>query len=357
MTLVAWLPVAIITVLHYTTSSHQHWLHDIFRRLYYMPILFGAFSRGLVGGLGVAVVVVAVYTPHAFTHVGHMDPARSLEKSLEMILYVLIGCVAGWLVDRERRKHEDLLATGRKLEEALEEQRRAVDQLIRAGRLAALGEMVAGIAHEIKNPLHSLEGTAEIVDAVVPENAPQRHMWELHLDEIRRLKRVLERFLSFARPAAPERRTTDIVGIVERVRHLVSSQDRQQHVRIVKEDPPTGFDPTLRGDEEQLVQVLLNISLNALQAMAKDGGSLAYSFRRESRGAREYVLVLVSNTGPSIPEGDLERIFDPFVTTKSDGIGLGLSIASRIVEQHDGFIEVANHPQGRGVTFTVCLPV
>jgi signal transduction histidine kinase len=355
MLLLAWLPAAVITVLHYLTGAEHHWFHDVLRRLYYLPIIFGAFSCGLRGSLLVAALVALAYSPHAFTHLTHMDPAATLEKVLELVIYLVVGGVSGVLVDRERKKQRELTQVAEQLREALAEQRRTADQLIRAGRLAALGEMVAGIAHEIKNPLHALRGTAEVVSAVVPREAKEHRMWELHLKEIDRLQTVAERFLSFARPIPLERKTVDLRAVLERTRALVASQARQHKVEVQIAGSVGDPKPVL-ADEQQLIQVLLNITLNALQALGEDGGTVNLSVAEAHRGDRSLHVLQVTNDGPAIAEADLERIFDPFVTTKSDGVGLGLSIASRIIEQHGGFIEVRNQSPGRGVVFSVFLP-
>src|SRR3989339_1250125 len=142
----AWLPLLLITALHYLTNEEHHWFHDILRRLYYLPIILASFLSGLSGGFTVAVAISLLYSPHAFSHLMHMDPANTLEKSLELLLYLVVGSITGVLVDRERQRQGQL-------QKALKEQQSMSDQLIRAGRLSALGELVAGIAHEIKNPL------------------------------------------------------------------------------------------------------------------------------------------------------------------------------------------------------------
>jgi len=348
MWLLVWLPIAAITAVHFTTGPELHWLHDVLRRLYYLPILLAAFTAGLRGGLTSALLVCAAYAPHAFTHLGHKDPAMTLEKALEMVLYLVVGVVAGTLVDRERRRQEQLQA-------ALAEQQRTADQLVRAGRLAALGELVAGIAHEIKNPLHALKGTAEVVDEVVEEGSDQARMWELHRAELERLGQVADRFLSFARPTEPDRQEVDLAEVVSHTRELLAAQARQQGVEVVMTQ---GGSPELvQADPRQLTQVLLNIALNGLAALARNegGGTIRFSIGRETRGGKTLGIVHVQNDGPPIPEADLERIFDPFFTTREQGTGLGLSIASRIVEQHGGFIEVKNGQPG-GVTFSVFLP-
>jgi signal transduction histidine kinase len=172
MVLTAWLPCLAITALHYGSPVHHGWLHEVLRRLYYLPILFAAFSEGLRGGITLSVFAAAVYFPHAFTGLVSRDPADALVKGLEILLYNIVAVVAGLLVDRERGERRKQERLARELSEALAEQRRIEAQLIRAGRLGALGELTAGIAHEIKNPLHALKGTAEILRDVVPPDAP-----------------------------------------------------------------------------------------------------------------------------------------------------------------------------------------
>jgi len=370
MLLAAWVPLTLITLFHYATGPDLYWVHDVLRRMYYLPIILSAFACGLRGGMFVAVVVALAYAPHAFTHILRMDPAHTLEKLLEMVLYLVVGGVTGMLVDRERARQRQLSESARRLGKALEDQQRTSDQLVRAGRLAALGELVAGIAHEIKNPLHALRGTAEVVDPEIRHDSPRRRMWELHLEEIERLKRVADRFLSFARPATLAARTICPRQVVERTAELVGAQARQQGVELVVQ-PPGPEVGAVHADPEQLTQVLLNIAINGIQAMP-GGGSLRLSITRRRRSGRDYMVVSVQNDGPAISKEDQDRIFDPFVTTKANGVGLGLSVASRIMEQHGGFIQVSDPepsgdppvspgekplPPGRGVVFSVYLPV
>jgi signal transduction histidine kinase len=357
MVLVAWIPCLLITILHYRTLVEYAWAHDVLRRLYYLPILFAAFSGGVRGGISVSVFASLIYFPHAFLSLVARDPGDALEKGLEILLYNIVAVVAGLLVDRERREREKQERLARKLSEALEEQRRIESQLIRAGRLGALGELTAGIAHEIKNPLHTMKGTAEILrDAIAPE-APERRMLDIHMEEIDRLAQTAERFLTFARPAPSDRRPLDLREVVNRVASLVETQARREGVRTEVGPYDGGEPPTVMGDADQLTQLLLNIALNGVQAMAGRGsGTLSFSVFPERQGGKEYSCVVLRNDGPAIPEDQLERIFDPFYTTKDGGTGLGLSICSRIADQHDGLLSVRNLPEGRGVEFTLSLP-
>ncbi|MGZ8431149.1 MAG: two-component system sensor histidine kinase NtrB [Candidatus Deferrimicrobiaceae bacterium] len=357
MVLVAWIPCLMITVLHYRTQVEHAWAHDVLRRLYYLPILFAAFSGGVRGGISVSAFASFIYFPHAFLSLVARDPGDALEKGLEILLYNIVAVVAGLLVDRERREREKQERLANKLSEALEEQRRIESQLIRAGRLGALGELTAGIAHEIKNPLHAMKGTAEILrDAIAPE-APERRMVDLHMEEIDRLAQTAERFLTFARPAPSDRRPLDLREVVNRVASLLETQARREGVTTVIDRYDGAEPPTVMGDADQLTQLLLNIALNGVQAMAGRGsGILSFSVFPELQGGKEYSCVALRNNGPPIPEDQLERIFDPFYTTKDGGTGLGLSICSRIADQHDGLLSVRNLPEGRGVEFTLSLP-
>ena len=357
MVLSAWIPCLVITVLHYRTGAHHAWGHDVLRRLYYLPILFAAFAGGLRGGVTVSVFASLVYVPHAFTSLLVQDPADALEKGLEILLYNIVAVVAGLLVDRERRERRQQERLATRLGDALAEQRRIEAQLIRAGKLGALGEMTAGIAHEIKNPLHALKGTAEILRDAVPENVPERRMLELHIAEIDRLGQTADRFLSFARPMPADRRPVEPESLIDRVASLVSTQARKEGVETVVATDRAGDLPNVMGDPDLLVQLLLNIALNGVQAMAPGGGgTLTFSAGTERQGGREHVRIRVANTGPPIPEENLERIFDPFYTTKDGGTGLGLSICSRIADEHEGALAVRNVPGGGGVEFTLSLP-
>jgi len=358
MVLSAWIPCLVITVLHYRTGAHHAWGHDILRRLYYLPILFAAFSGGLRGGVTVSVFASLVYLPHAFTSLLVQDPADALEKGLEILLYNTVAVVAGLLVDRERRERERQEGLAARLGDALAEQRRIEAQLIRAGKLGALGEMTAGIAHEIKNPLHALKGTAEILRDAVPEGVPERRMLELHIEEIDRLGQVADRFLSFARPLPASLRPVDPKSLIDRVVALVAPQARKEGVELVVSAEEAGGLPKVTGDPDLLAQLLLNIALNGVQAMAPEGGgTLTFSLGTERQGGKGYVRVRVANTGPPVPEEDLERIFDPFYTTKDGGTGLGLSICSRIADEHEGALTVRNLPGGGGVEFSLALPM
>lgn len=347
-----WLPIAVITTLHYSTGMEQQWIHDVLRRCYYLPIVIAAFVCGLKGALAAALTTSALYVPHAFLgHVlghHHHDPAGTLEKVLEIVLYNGVGAAAGTLAELERRRRVELVR-------ALDEQQALVGQLVRAGRLSALGQVVAGITHEIKNPLHALAGTAELIDPLIPAEAEERGMWEIHVREIRRLQRIAERFLSFARPGPSELRELDLRDVAGRLRELIDADARGKGIRV-EVDLPAEPVPVL-GDRDQLASVALNIAVNAFEALAEGGGVLriAVASASASEGGRAMAVLRLENDGPPLAEGERARLFDPFVSGRAQGTGLGLAIAARIADQHSGEISAENG--GLGVIFSFRVPL
>jgi signal transduction histidine kinase len=234
-------------------------------------------------------------------------------------------------------------------------QRLAENRLVQAAKLAAVGEMAAGIAHELNNPLTSVTGFAELVLDDLPTEAESRADLELVLREARRARDVVRRLLDFARQSESTRARASLNRVVEDVvalsRHLIHTNGVQLLLNI-QDDLPW-----VLMDENQIKQVMLNLVHNALQAMP-DGGEMEITSIAAPRLGREGVIVSVRDTGMGIPHEDQARIFEPFYTTKGDqgGTGLGLSVTYGIVTDHGGQIEVASQT-GIGSIFTVWLPL
>ena len=345
-----WLPILTITAAHFLTPGTTDWLHDVLRRLYYVPIILAAFLFGLRGSLAVALASSLLYLPHAFlvtVHHGsmlHQDPTGPANKILEILLFNVVGLVTGLLVERER-------AARAELERQMARMQALESQLVRAGRLQALGQLSAGLAHEIRNPLATLKTAAALVGDEIAADSPRRRFVGILQLELERLESLLERFLAFARPAALQVREVEVVEVIERAAALARPQATLRGIGI--ETPPASS-ASLSCDPERLAQVLLNLLLNAVQ-FSPDMGvvEVTHELRVLPHGA--FQTILIRDEGPGVDPACRERIFDPFYTTRPQGTGLGLSIASRLMDEHGGWIEVDNRPTG-GAEFRLYLP-
>ncbi|HYV74057.1 MAG TPA: ATP-binding protein [Candidatus Binatia bacterium] len=223
-------------------------------------------------------------------------------------------------------------------------------QMSRAEHFATLGELAAGLAHEIRNPLAGIAGVLDIASRDLPETSPARNVMEDAKQEAVQINRILTELLDTARPKPPQFRLLDIVGTAEHAVIFARQQAITKRIQIefeVKEAlPPVEHDPA------QINQVLLNLLLNAIQSMDKPGTIRVVLQQTED----DLVAITVNDEGRGIPPEQLTNIFRPFYTTKGHGTGLGLSLARRMVESHGGTIGVQS-TLGQGTRFTIELPV
>jgi signal transduction histidine kinase len=222
------------------------------------------------------------------------------------------------------------------------------NQFSRAEHLATLGEMAAGLAHEIRNPLAGIAGVMEIVGRDLPPNSPAIEVLGEVRHEVLHINRIVSELLEIARPKPPVYRLGNLAAVAEHATLFARDQAAARKVTMeVAKDEPL---PELEFDSGQIHQVLLNLLLNAVQA-CNEGGSVRVEFASHEKT----VTVSVSDTGKGIAPAVLPNIFRPFFTTKGDGTGLGLSLARRIVEDHGGRLE-ATSELGKGSCFTLSLP-
>ena len=447
-------------------------MHLLFRRLYYIPIVYAAFVFGQRGGVLAAVGAALAFAAHAQALVSQ-PLALGLENWLEIVSFGLVGVLFGAIRDTEERRTRDLRQVSLQLEDAykkLEERAiqliniqdytqsilrsitsgvltvgpdgsvatanpaaermlgmsefemvpkpigslfrfdggisadvakvlagrlplalreatlvtangsevhvqastsrmRAVggtvlgavvtledvsdikaltDQLIRADRLAAMGELTAGVAHEVRNPLGVIRASVQLLEDAKGDPGRIHEAAEVIKQEIDRLDRVIKALLDFGRPSKPTLVRTDLNEVLQDIVLFTNRFAKQSNVSITENlDPEL---PLVQGDPDQLKQVFLNLVTNAVQAMDKSGGSITIV----TKGAGEYVEVSVSDTGPGIAPVDLPKVFDPFFTKRAEGTGLGLTIVHRIIDEHEGHIEVESGPGG--TVFNVTLP-
>jgi signal transduction histidine kinase len=283
-----------------------------------------------------------------------------MEKYLEIILYNVVGGITGYLSQKEKERRDQLQRTAQGLEESYRKLQSQTDliigieeQLRRAERLSALGELSAVLAHEIRNPLGSIRGTAEILRDDFSSGDRKYEFLEILIKETDRLNRVVEDFLTLARPLQVERETCDLMAELQETMTLVSGEAAKRGVRL---ELAPSFLPLVRGDREKLKQVFLNLVLNGVQATGRGGCvtiTAVHSGAVEGKPAG--VELSFADTGEGIDPAALPRIFDHFFTTKTGGTGLGLAITRMIIESHGGSIEVES-TVGKGTTIRVRLP-
>ncbi|MBA2493336.1 MAG: DUF4118 domain-containing protein [Acidobacteria bacterium] len=326
--------ITLVTVLHFLTPLDQIVWHEIYQRLYYIPIISAALLFGLRGGLAASLFATLVYFPHIFLHWQHSHFDYSINQYAETVIFNLVGVVMGVLGDRLKRARTRAERSAAEKQEAFNELQKTFEQLLQAEKLAALGELSAGIVHEVRNPLGSIKGAVEILEDELAPNSPRREFSTLAKKEIDRLDKLVGEFLRFARPAKFAFSAANLNEVTESVISLIENQAASQSV-AVKKDFQDNL-PVVLVDVEQIKQVLLNLAINSLQAMP-NGGQLIF----RTSESDEFCACEVMDTGNGIEAEVLPKIFDPFFTTKEKGVGLGLSIAHKIVAQHGGKLAVS----------------
>ena len=466
--------LTLVTALHFyaNVTGGAIMLHVLYRRLYYVPILYAAFVFGKKGGFLTALAAAVPFAAQAQVTLGGVT-GRTIDSSLEVLMYFAIGGLVGSLRDTEERKTSDLRQVSARLEEAykkLEERaiqliniqdytqsilrsitsgvltvgpdgsittvnpaaerllgmseyemvprsigglfrddggleqdvhkvlsgripltlrevrivtgtgrevhvqastsrmravggrilgavvtiedvsevRALTEQLIRADRLAAMGELTAGVAHEVRNPLGVIRASVQLLEDAECDATRVREAGEVIKQEIDRLDKVIKALLDFGRPSKPTMMVTDLVDVLEDVM-LFTSRFASQADVVIDRELPSDL-PRVMSDPDQLKQVFLNLVTNAVQAMEESGGTITVSAAEQG----DFVEVSVSDTGPGIPAEEMGKVFDPFYSTRDAGTGLGLTIVHRIIDEHDGHIEVESSREG--TTFRVSLP-
>lgn len=236
----------------------------------------------------------------------------------------------------------------RMIEQRAQEQRELESQLHLAERLAALGEMVAGISHEIRNPLGIIRSTAELLGEMPDANDTQKRLSGVIKEESTRLNQIVTEFLDFARPQVPNLQECQLEEIIEKNLSFIGPELEKQGIQV--QDNLNGRSFRLRADHDLLYRAFLNILINAIQSM-QNGGTIDIKVEE----ARDTFQIEIEDTGCGISEENADKIFHPFFTTKEKGSGLGLSIVRKIIEGHRGTIDIQSR-EGEGTKVEVQLP-
>jgi two-component system sensor histidine kinase HydH len=339
--------VSVITALHFLTGTEHIYLHGIYQRSYYIPIVLASFWFEILGGLITAVGLSSVYLIHIIRDWGHY-PAYSFQQYAEIGMYLAVAVLVGSLSRAQRRARQRLEAAGAELSAAYQKLNETFDQLRHSDRLASLGQLAAVIAHEIRNPLGSIQGAVDILGAGLPASDPKAEFAQIARKEVTALEKLTREILQFSKPAPPKQLPIDPQEIVEAACRLCADQARRQQVDVRLEQSPA---TRILVDPEQIKQVLLNILINAIQVQPS-GGKIEIRISRDLND----VVISVRDFGPGIAAENLDRIFDPFFTTKREGTGLGLAISYQLVSHNGGRIR-AESPPGQGACFRISFPM
>ncbi|MBZ5642754.1 MAG: hypothetical protein LAO19_08350 [Acidobacteriia bacterium] len=324
--------------------------------IYFLPVLSAAIYFGPVGALAWTTATSLAYLSLLWPALQESDITP--EGYSILTIRVLFFYVAAILVNRfaveNRRQVQRLEDLSAKLEETNKQLRRAEAEARRAERLAALGQLSAGLAHEIRNPLAVIKGSAEMLSRKVAESEPLAAELAGYISsEVNRLNALVIRFLDFARPSKLELRPERLSEIVDRALESSAASFPNAKVKVERDYAP-GV-PEIQADRQLCEQVFVNLITNALQAMDGTDGTLRLSIAPEILNGEPGAGAIVEDSGPGVPPELREQIFNPFFTSKKDGVGLGLSIVAKIVDDHHGTIRLEQAPLG-GARFHVHFP-
>jgi signal transduction histidine kinase len=318
-----------------------------------LPVVSAATSLGLLGTTVFIVLACAAYLSFLLfvDWTNFYIPGGEIKQLLlRVALLPVVGFLTQQLAETNRMRARSYRTVAEQLADANRNLRAAEAAVRRSDRLAALGQLTAGLAHELRNPLSTIKTSAEMLGKTVPEdNAVAKEVAGYISTEVDRTNSLITRFLEFARPVKLRLDAVDVTTVIDQAISQVERHSPPLPVSIYRNYSPDA--PPILLDAELMERVFYNLLLNAAQASPAQGAITV-----KTRAAGDSIEVSIIDRGSGIDPKHLENIFNPFFTTKPEGVGLGLAIVSKIVDEHHGKIVVESHP-GEGSIFRVYLPV
>jgi two-component system, NtrC family, sensor histidine kinase HydH len=313
----------------------------------FLPVVTAAVYFGPWGTLFWTALVSAAYCSYLFPVL--QDYVFTDSGIGELVIRNLFFFLAAIIVNRFAVENRRQTSRYQRLAERLADTNRLLEraqaQARRSERLAALGQLSAGLAHEIRNPLGIIKGSAEILNQRLADAEPLAAELAGYISgEVNRLSDLVARFLDFARPLRLDLQPVSLSAVADRALHSVAANWKGPAIAVVRRYQENL--PDVPVDERFCEQVFVNLVQNAYEAMSDAGGELQISLHQAEHGGRPGIEAAVADSGPGISAELREQIFNPFFTTKKSGVGLGLSIVSKIIDEHHGFIELASTPTG-----------
>ena len=322
--------------------------------IFYVPIVTAGMLFGVWATLAWTTLATAAYCAYLWPALAQysISAAGVEELGLRVAFFFLLALIVNRFAGEARAQRDLYRHAAESLEESNRQLRQAQQEARRAERLAALGQMSAGLAHEIRNPLAVIKGSAEMLGRQL-QTAPAvaAELAGYISSEVDRVNVLVARFLDFARPLRLERRAVDLAALLDRA--LADAGERWPQARIERDYRLQGV-PALELDETLSERAFANLAANALEAM-EGGGRLRVTAAPEEMEGQPGIRIVFQDTGPGVPAELREQIFNPFVTTKPTGVGLGLAIVAQIVDQHGGRLHLADEPPP-GARFEVFFP-
>ncbi len=324
-----------LTVIRKEKSPSGQWYSNWLADTYY-PLREGAGNYWMLGRIYGVIQITQDVT----------DQYTTVQRSIMVIILAAVGLMAFLFVTLTlivRRGERILIERGK-------EQKKLEEQLQQSEKLASIGQMVATIAHEIRNPLGIIKSSAEVlVKKSGTDPARVSKLCGIIVEEATRLSSILKDFLDFARPRSPALAPIDVRDVVSRVRNNLEYEIQTRQIQWI-EEPTNGNRPVIMGDSDLLYQAFLNMAMNAFEA-TENGGCITITTARQDSTVR----IDFADNGHGIPAENLKKVFTPFFTTNEMGTGLGLSVVHNIITAHDGTLSVESE-EGKGTVFTVRLP-
>jgi signal transduction histidine kinase len=340
--------IAVLALSHWVIPLSMVPVHSFIQHLYFLPIVVAGLTFGWRAAVLATAVAGLAQAPHIWRTLGP-QPIYAIDQILELPVFGVAGVIAGLLAERERGQRLKLEKTKQQLEQVYQELQQNFERLKKAERLYVAGQLSAGLAHELRNPLASISGAAGILKRGRASAEDHQACLEIIEKETQRLNKLLSGFLDFARPRAPRFQKVDLSLVLDSVAALAAHATGAESIDLRREIEDSL--PEVDCDPEQVKQVILNLLINAIQATPGRG-----VVRLGAAAGPDRISIYVHDEGCGIPADQRDHIFTPFFTTKDNGTGLGLAVAAKIVEQHGGLLTAGSNP-GKGMTFRLELPL
>jgi signal transduction histidine kinase len=349
-----WIIIGLFAVFTYIYYGILTAYHDVYVVIFFYPLIYAAFVYRVRGVIVSGLVFLGILFPYTFL----LDyDALSLMRTLLFAVFVFLASGLGATLlnylERQIELNREILSLNNELNDYIERLQNTQQLLIQAAKLSSIGQLSAGVAHELNNPLAGVLVYTRLMKEKLARDTCDKEQLKSSLDKIEsaieHCTGIIRGLLDFARQSEPLLRPVTVGRAIDKAMSLVGHQAKMKMIEVVREESPTL--PLVVADFNQLVQVFINLVVNAVQAM-NEGGKLTIHTAMEDG----WISMSVSDTGCGIPPENMDKLFTPFFTTKEDvkGVGLGLAVSYGIIERHGGRIE-ARSEVGKGSTFTIFL--